>query len=169
MDDWTPICGFEGLYECTSDARFRSAMQKRGTRMHKPLSPTKKPNGYLQLALRKDGRYHTAYTHRLVAATFLGAQDLEINHKNGVKHDNRVENLEYTTTQLNLLHACRSLGKRRGENHWNARLKEDDVKEIHRLRRGGMLVREIAARFGLQRASVSGILTGKQWPHLFKA
>lgn len=165
MEIWAPIFGFEGLYECSTAGNFRSARTARGTRKNKNLRPYSGATGYKQLALRKDGKYHRHYAHRLIAATFIGHSDLPVNHKNGVKADNRIENLEYVTTQENLLHATRILGVRRGAKHWNARLSEADVAEIHRLRSLGTLQKDIGAKFGIKRATVAGILTKRQWRH----
>jgi HNH endonuclease len=57
------------------------------------------------------------YTHRLVAAAFLSKrldQD-QINHKNGDKHDNRAENLEWATQSENMLHSTHVLGNKIGQ------------------------------------------------------
>lgn len=167
METWLPIVGFEGLYDCSQLGNFRSARGGHGTRLHKPVKPYKNPRtGYLQLALRKDCKYHRCNAHRLIAKTFIGESALTVNHINGNKTDNRVENLCYATQRENLLHATRTLGVRRGEKHWKARLSEYDIRQIKLLRIAGMLQKDIGALFGIKRASVAGILAGAQWAHV---
>ena len=59
-----------------------------------------------EISNHKDGR-KIIKLHRLIAATFLESynEDLQVNHKNGVKNDNRVENLEMVTQSQNVIHA----------------------------------------------------------------
>lgn len=73
----------------------------------KKLTQFKDKNGYLLVTCRGLGiKSNDQYrVHRLVALAFLGDSDLEVNHKNGVKDDNRVENLEYVTSKQNSVHA----------------------------------------------------------------
>lgn len=69
------------------------------------MKPRKRSNGYLQVLLRKDGKYKTTLVHRAVMEAFHGPSDKEVNHKNGNKTDNRLCNLEYVTTEENMQHA----------------------------------------------------------------
>ena len=62
-------------------------------------------DGYLKVMLiAKNGKHKHLRKHRVIALTFLGASDLMVNHKNGIKTDNRVENLEYVTERENQSH-----------------------------------------------------------------
>lgn len=93
---WKPVPGYGGEYEISSTGRFRSG--KKG-----PLKTTDNGKGYLYVRI---GKHYRTYVHRLVAEVFIGdPTGLDINHKNGVKHDNRVENLELLTHSQNLKHA----------------------------------------------------------------
>jgi hypothetical protein len=71
------------------------------------LHPTGKPNasGYCTISLSKNNRSISVFVHRLVMRVFVGISALEVNHKNGHKADNRLENLEYVTPLQNRLHA----------------------------------------------------------------
>ncbi|QGK90421.1 HNH homing endonuclease [Acinetobacter phage vB_AbaP_APK44] len=62
-------------------------------------------SGYVCLKLHTDGKRTSHTVHRLVMAAFLGSSELEVNHKDGNKSNNRLDNLEYVTSSENKLHA----------------------------------------------------------------
>ena len=68
-------------------------------------------NGYVYFGLRKDGETILKCGHRLVAETFLGLSDLEVNHKDKVRTNNNLKNLEYVTSSENTIHS--RMGKKR--------------------------------------------------------
>ncbi len=85
-----------------------------GTPMKLTLSRTNKDGGYLQTNMRINGKHTCVRIHRLVAEAFIPNPDNkpEVNHINGIKTDNRVENLEWVNKSENILHAD-STGLRR--------------------------------------------------------
>jgi hypothetical protein len=131
---------------------------------------------YLFVCLRKDGKGQNRKVHRLVMETFRGKSDLTVNHINGNKTDNRLENLEYCTNKENTNHAweaglCERTRKaasvrNRGEKSIWAKLNEDQVKEILAMRGSDLTQREVAAQFGIRDSAVSRIWSGKRWKHL---
>lgn len=62
-------------------------------------------SGYEEIMLHNSGESKSFLVHRLVANAFLSGNGEEVNHKNGIKNDNRVENLEWCTHGENLKHA----------------------------------------------------------------
>ena len=64
--------------------------------------------GYPMISLHKNKVLKTKMVHRLVATAFIKESKLDVNHKDGNKQNNRVENLEYITHKENILHAYRN-------------------------------------------------------------
>lgn len=167
MDEiWKPVLGFETSYEVSNEGRLKTIKQGEGARAGRILRPSWNHRGYVQYTLGKYGGRHTA--HLLVLQAFVGPKPdgLEINHINGVKDDNRLENLEYVTKSENNLHLTRVLGKRRGESHGNAKITEDDVREIRRLAASGTSQYAIARQFGMTRPNIGYIVRRTAWSHV---
>lgn len=121
MEIWRDIKGYENLYQISSEGRVRSLDRyvknkgKLNFRKGKILT-TSNRNGYSSVSLSKDGVITTHSVHRLVALAFLdNPNDFSIiNHRNEIKNDNRVENLEWCTHKYNMNYG--TINKRRGES-----------------------------------------------------
>lgn len=98
---WKDVEGYEGLYQVSSLGRIRS-LDRVIIVKGKIMSPVNR-NGYSRIRLKKDGKGQNFSIHRLVASAFLpNPKNLpEVNHKNEIKTDNSVENLEWCSTQYN--------------------------------------------------------------------
>lgn len=95
---WKDIFGYGGVYQVSNRGRVRSCKR----RSWKILKPMKLSNGYESVTLYSDKR-NMEYVHRLVAQAFIPNPNdyLYVNHKNEVRTDNRVSNLEWCTAFYN--------------------------------------------------------------------
>ena len=109
-EEWRPIEGYEGLYEVSNTGQVRSFdryVKYSNGRIHlhkgKVLSPIKDRDGYLQVNLCYSGRINSIKIHRLVAQAFIPNPDNlpQVNHKDEVKTNNNVDNLEWCDSKYN--------------------------------------------------------------------
>ena len=100
---WKYIKNFEGLYQISTEGVIRSldriVKTKKGKRTYKGtvLKPNVGTNGYYYVGLSKNGKSKTYYIHKVVTDTFLENPNnlSDVDHINGNKLDNRLENLQY--------------------------------------------------------------------------
>lgn len=114
METWKNINGFEGLYEISTKGRIKSLGNGKSTNPNQCLEKIIKTglsrNGYIKCKLHKDGKRYYYNVHRLVALNFIQNIDnkKEVNHKDGNKKNNSVENLEWVTSSENQKHAFKN-------------------------------------------------------------
>jgi len=173
---WKPIVGWGDCYEVSNLGRVRSLTRvitysNGRKRKHKGqiLRGAPDTGGYLQVPLKKNGNGGPLAVHRLVARAFLGdpPDGLELDHINGDKSDNRVENLEYVTHSENQMRAY-ALGlcaQPKGSKSPASKLSEEDVDEMLRLRQDGHDLGFISERFSVGTSQVCRILSGQSWSH----
>lgn len=153
--DGKPIYG--GRYFAKEDGTIWNAIGKQ-------IKPGVQSRGYLTVSLydgSKPKKPKSFLVHRLIAEAFLGESNLQINHKNGDKKDNRVENLEYCTPHENVRHAIEVLGKSlTGERNGKTKLTKEQVVEI---RSSFGSHASIGRKYGISASHVRDIRLGKYW------
>lgn len=105
------------------------------------------------------GGSRNIFAHRIVWRALVGRipDGMQINHKNGVKTDNRIENLEVVTPQQNCHHAIRVLGA------GTSKLSTDDVVKIRGRRAAGESPRALGAAFGVSHKTIQAVVSGAHW------
>jgi len=122
--------------------------------------------GYSQLSLiDEDGNLIYRTVHRLVAITYIPNPENKpyVNHIDGDKLNNRVDNLEWCTPSENMLHAARVLGIATGDNNGNRTIDEKTATKICVLLQEGHTNHEVARALGVRNNIVSNIRRGACW------
>ena len=113
-EEWRDIPEYEGLYQASNLGRVRSL--PRTTTSGRIIKPYNNPhNGYVYVTLSKNNRRIGKRLHRLVIGAFNGESELQVNHIDGDKRNNKLDNLEYCTQSENMKHAYKlGLEKKKG-------------------------------------------------------
>lgn len=139
---WKDIKDYEKRYQVSNLGRFRSLLKwDLNNRKYKPniqiIKTRKDKDGYNIIDLHKNNKSKTFKAHRLVAETFIANPNNypQINHKNEVKDDNRVENLEWCSNKYNARYGTKI--QRTAEKHKKSvlmfDLEENFIKEYNSL------------------------------------
>ena len=175
IEEWRPVPGYVGLYEVSDEGRVRSLPRMtigRNGRRHivhgRILCLGTSHNGYKTAELSRDGAARKFRVNRLVAEAFIGPAlpGLVACHNDGDRANNRAENLRWDTYQANSDDMDVHGTKQYGTANSQARLNPDSVREIRRLSAGGMQQKVIAARYGVNPATVALVLHGRTWTHV---
>lgn len=138
------------------------------------IKPYTLPRGYIDISMRLDGKQYHALAHTLVAFAFLdpppgkyGRGGIAINHKNFIKSDNRVENLEWVSYKQNSEHAVENGLMAIGEKNPNRVLSEVQVLQIRKLwAAGNHTFRGLARQFGCSKFAISCLCKRITWKHI---
>ena len=145
---WRDISGCEGLYKISNYGRVMSL--NFGARNHvlsgkqRILKQPRSSSGYLHVQLYKDGKSSTKLVHILVASAFIPNADnkREINHIDGNKSNNSINNLEWVTRRENLEHAYNTGLKRRTPRLGYVGRLNPLSKPVYQLDKNGVLVKK---------------------------
>lgn len=164
VENWKPVIGYEGCYEVSDKGRVRSLY------FNKILKPNMNDRGYLDVALCKNRQYKHFRINRLVAMTFIPNPNnlSQVNHKDGDKQNNCVDNLEWCTQAYNNLHANRTGLRRfvRGENSPHHKLTWEIVRAIRCDYANGMRQVDICRKYNLIKSVVHNIVKNKTWEEI---
>ncbi len=175
IEIWRDVEGFEGIYRVSSlgFVKSMSRIKKRSdgkiqTFKERLLSlVTRSNDGYVVVKITKNGIGRMTLVHRLVCEAFLDNPDNKrtVNHKNGIKTDNRLCNLEWATHGENLEHALHT-GLRIplfGEKSPASKLTELEVFSILGKFESGISKASIAREFGVSFNTIRCVVTGVTW------
>lgn len=168
---WRAIKNYKGLYEISSYGRVKSLKRKTKTNIIKKdmiLKINKRHTGYVQAKLCKNSKIYNPVVGRLVAEAFLDKPDYACvaNHKDCVRHNNTVSNLEWITQSQNTRYAYLMGNKsQKGEKNNMAKLTLKKVKEIREFKKKNdhLSQQKIADHFSLKRENVKDIINYKTW------
>lgn len=179
MEIWKEIKGYEGYYEVSSAGNVRRV----GRHFRKDILFPERLDvpiimkqhlsrcGYLMVPVSKGKTKHVT-VHRLMAIAFIDNPDPStktiVNHINGIKSDNRIENLEWCTYKENTIHGWKNKLNRPniGEANGGSKLSEDDVRNIRRLFDKKMRIRDVMSLYGMSRSCITDIKTRVSWAHV---
>lgn len=146
------------------------------------LRPAYDSKGYLRVGLIINGKLVTRKVHRLVAIAFIPNPDNKpfVNHKDGNKSNNRVDNLEWSTAKENTRHAIdngwfsfqdseksKNVNPKKGELNGQSKLTEKQVLEIRAKFKPRIYTREILAlEYGVKASTIKDIVMRKSWNHI---
>lgn len=177
-----PVKNFEGLYTVSDDGRVFSVERKVNVNGHgkqksktikgKELSIQTDTKGYSFVVLSKGGVSKSYRVHRILMESFSpmdGSDSLDVNHKNGIKTDNRVANLEWLTRSQNLVHRYKVLnqahsmtGRFGKDHHRSMAVIALDMEGKEKMRFESMMD---AQRAGYQASKISSCISGKRKTH----
>lgn len=148
----------------------------------KPLRPAKDHKGYLRVGIMINNKIVTRKVHRLVAECFIENPENKpcVNHKNGNKADNRVENLEWVTYKENTTHAIsnnlfsfqdsersKNINPKKGELNGQSILTEKQVLEIRGKFKPRMYGRKkLSDEYNVSQATIKDVILRKSWKHI---
>ena len=166
-----PIKNYEGLYEVDNEGsvfsldRIVIVKMKYGFRQQKvpamKRALSKHSSGYLTIRLADNGKVNTYRVHRLVAEAFIPNPENKpyVNHKDLNKHNNCLENLEWSTEQENTDHYLLSAGTSiTGFNHQSSKFSEDTVKLWIKKLEEKVMIKDIAEEYNCSRSTVTRLV-----------
>ena len=168
---WKDVEGFEGLYQISNLGRVMSLPKEKKfpktgqiqlfDKKILKLNKVGRDREYLRANLYKDSKGYGFYVHRLVALHFCDNhfEGAQVNHKDGIKSNNRAENLEWVTASENIKHAHENNLISKRTVYKRIKLSEKDVEEIINLRNEKKLTyKELAELFNVGASTINRVM-----------
>jgi len=172
-EEWRDVVGYEGHYQVSNLGNIRSCDRvvpnrwgNGQPRKGKLMKPGSSPNGYRIIVLQKKGivKYQTVHRTVMLAFTPNPENKSQINHKDGNKENNSVENIEWATEAENKKHAIDTgLFCAKGEKNPKAKLSESKVRCI---RLSNVPVKELAGIYDVDIHTIYNIRSRRSWRHV---
>lgn len=168
----------EGFYKLYKNGNIYKCKWKSNwwveARKCKPKLIERKSKGYIVLIRRFNNKYYRISGHRFIWLYFNGTipEGLEVNHKKGIRDNNKLSNLELVTSKGNKIHARDILkvkyGKnsKKGQEHKGSKLKDKDIVDIIKRIKKGIRQNQIAKEYGVSTGTINGIWKRRSWKHL---
>lgn len=175
MEEWKDIVGYEGYYQVSSYGNVKSLdrnIVRKDGKIYRCYSRILIPFqghtcNYLTVQLSKNNITQKYMIHRLVAYMFLGLlpdSSLEVNHKDGNRHNNCVDNLEIITHQENINHSvAMNLKHDYGEQSTNAKLTNKDAAMIRQMWYNGVKQVELAEMYRVSKQAINRLVHNKSY------
>ena len=178
MEMWKAIKDYEGLYEVSNFGRVRALAR---TIINKNGLLQRYPEKFLKFDIADAGssKYHRATlskdhitkkysVHRLVAETFIKNEFNKpcVNHINGIKTDNRIENLDWCTHKENTEHSLKNDLRKTGCNHKQSKLSLKDIEYIrknYKYRDEEFSGKKLSEKFNVSHTCISQIIKNKTY------
>lgn len=173
---WKEVKGYNGIYFVSNLGKVKSIdhyLEGRlgsGKQTGRILKHQKCYKGYLRVSLCKNKIKFTTGVHRLVAIAFIPntKNKPQVNHINGIKTDNRVDNLEWCTNAENQIHAVKNnlTNPNNCEKHHNSKLTNEQVRTARRMHELGWSNKLLSKHYNITATAMSNILRRKTYINL---
>lgn len=164
---WKDVKDFEGLYQVSNLGNVKR-LKGKGCVSERLIARSVNKFGYIYIGLHNKGIYRKIKAHRLVATAFIDNTNNKktINHINGIKTDNKVENLEWCTFLENKQHAVNTgLTNTKGVKHYFCKLSEEQVLEIREIGFSKSIA-YLSRKYGVSQTNISKIIKRESWKHI---
>lgn len=184
MEIWKPVKNYEIFYLISNLGNIQSLNRKVFVKREKKSFYSLKKGKMLKPKLTMDGYYEVTLfdsfgkrkyirLHIIVLSNFIKKPigDLEVNHKDGNKLNNHLENLEWVTKSENQIHAIKKglICHQKGDKRWNAKITNEDAKNILKIYKLGEYSQaELARKYNVSKNIIWRLVNRKCWKHIYE-